>query len=358
MTEILVGTKKGLFVLEGDVESGFDVKARAFPGQAVEYAMRDPRSGRYLASVTSWFYGGRIWVADDPAGEWEEASGVALPEDGDASLARIWVIEAGEADGMLYAGGDPGVPVRERRRWAYLGAQPGAVGSPHAAGLDSGRRRALPAHDRSLARGPRPPDGRDLRRRCVALGRPRHHVAVLEQRHRARVHARGGARRARPALCPQRAPRLPRVPSASSCSSTAGSIARTTRARRWIDVGDGHGAALGLRLPDRRRSCRPRQRVRHPAHRRRGPDDAGRRRFACGRRVMPVRRGCLAATGSLRRTRTSPSCARRSTRRAQARPSSSTSGRRQAMCSAPADAGATWAPVAAHLPPVHSVRTA
>ena len=108
MTELLVGTKKGLFVLDGDVGGGFEVTARAFPGQAVEYAMRDPRSGRYLASVTSWFYGGRIWVTDDPAGEWQEAEGVALPEDGDASLARIWVIEAGEADGLLYAGGDPG----------------------------------------------------------------------------------------------------------------------------------------------------------------------------------------------------------------------------------------------------------
>ena len=100
MTEILVGTKKGLFVLEGEVESGFDVKARAFPGQAVEYAMRDPRSGRYLASVTSWFYGGRIWVTDDPVGEWQEASGIALPEEGDASLARIWVIDR---DGTVLA---------------------------------------------------------------------------------------------------------------------------------------------------------------------------------------------------------------------------------------------------------------
>ena len=45
MTEVLVGTKKGLFVLEGDVGSGFEVTARAFPGQAVEYAMRDPRNG-------------------------------------------------------------------------------------------------------------------------------------------------------------------------------------------------------------------------------------------------------------------------------------------------------------------------
>jgi photosystem II stability/assembly factor-like uncharacterized protein len=108
MTELLVGTKKGLFVLDGDVHGGFEVAARAFPGQSVEYAMRDPRSGRYLASVTSWFYGARIWVTDDPAGEWQQAEGTALPEDGEETLERIWVITPGEEDGVLYAGGDPG----------------------------------------------------------------------------------------------------------------------------------------------------------------------------------------------------------------------------------------------------------
>jgi len=108
MTELLVGTKKGLFRLEGDAPGTFEVTARAFAGQSVEYAMRDPRTGRYLASVTSWFYGPKIWVADDPAGEWEQASGVELPEGGDASLERLWVIVPGVGDGELYAGGDPG----------------------------------------------------------------------------------------------------------------------------------------------------------------------------------------------------------------------------------------------------------
>ena len=41
--------------------------------------MRDPRTGRYLASVTSWFYGPRIWVTDDPTGEWEQAEGTGCP---------------------------------------------------------------------------------------------------------------------------------------------------------------------------------------------------------------------------------------------------------------------------------------
>ena len=75
MTELLVGTKKGLFRLEGDGgPAGFEITARAFAGQSVEYAMRDARTGRYLASVTSWFYGPRIWVTDDPTGEWEQAA--------------------------------------------------------------------------------------------------------------------------------------------------------------------------------------------------------------------------------------------------------------------------------------------
>ena len=108
MTELLVGTKKGLFRLEGDAPGAFEVTARAFAGQSVEYAMRDPRTGRYLASVTSWFYGPKIWVTDDPAGEWEQAAGLELPESGDAALARLWVIVPGVRDGELYAGGDPG----------------------------------------------------------------------------------------------------------------------------------------------------------------------------------------------------------------------------------------------------------
>jgi hypothetical protein len=112
MTELLVGTKKGLFVLEGDPGGEFEVTARAFAGQPVEYAMRDRRSGRLLASVTSPFYGPKIFHADDPNGEWEQADGLALPEGGDAALERIWVIVAGEDDSTVYAGGDPGVLFR------------------------------------------------------------------------------------------------------------------------------------------------------------------------------------------------------------------------------------------------------
>jgi photosystem II stability/assembly factor-like uncharacterized protein len=114
LTELVVGTKKGLFLLEGTPEQGFEVTARAFDGEPVEYALRDQRSGRLLAAVTSAFYGPKIFTADDPDGDWEQASGIALPGNGEAALERIWVIVVGEADGVLYAGGDPGVLFESR----------------------------------------------------------------------------------------------------------------------------------------------------------------------------------------------------------------------------------------------------
>ncbi len=112
MTELLLGTKKGLFILDGVPGDAFRIVDRAFAGEPVDYTMRDPRTGRLFATVTSPFYGPKIFYRDD--GDWVQAEGVALPEDGDAALERIWVLAAGEEDGLLYAGGDPGVLFESR----------------------------------------------------------------------------------------------------------------------------------------------------------------------------------------------------------------------------------------------------
>ena len=197
------------------------------------------------------------------------------------------MIEPGEADGDALRRRRPGLPVREPRRRSHVGAQPRALGPSDAARLEPGRRRALPAHDRAVARRSRPPDGRDLRRRRLALGRPRR---------------RPGATRttaSSPSTCPRRR-RTRRSstacttsaarragPSACSCSSTAASTARTTPARRWIDVGDGTDLPSDFGFPIVVDPGRPRQRLRDPAHRRRGPDDARR----LGARLGDARRG-------------------------------------------------------------------
>src|SRR5262245_5325298 len=106
MTELLVGTKKGMFSLQGDAGGNFEIATRSFAGEAVEFATRDPRTGRYFAATTNAFYGPKLWVTDDPGGEWQEAEGLALPEGSETSLQRIWTVVPGEEDGLVYAGGD------------------------------------------------------------------------------------------------------------------------------------------------------------------------------------------------------------------------------------------------------------
>jgi photosystem II stability/assembly factor-like uncharacterized protein len=114
MTELLVSTKKGLFALAGEPGGPFEIVDRAFAGDVVEYAILDERSGRLLASATSPFYGPKVWYADDTTDGWEQADGVELPAGGESALERIWVIKTGAADGLVYAGGDPGVLFESR----------------------------------------------------------------------------------------------------------------------------------------------------------------------------------------------------------------------------------------------------
>ena len=367
MTELLVGTKKGLFRLEGDPSSGFEVTARAFAGQSVEYAMRDPRTGRYLASVTSWFYGPRIWVTDDPTGEWEQAKGTSDDSPGAEQRRPRRVQGAGAALGdrpgrggrCPLRGRRPRPALREPRRRAHLVAQPRPLGSPDAARVEPGRRRPVPPHDRHRGPATRRAARRDLRRRRLALRRRRRVLAPLERGDRAPVPTGGGARpRPRSSSTASTTSAARRSgPSGCSCSSTTASTARTTPAATWIDVGTDKGLPSDFGFPI----------VVDPAD----PDSAyvipligAEDRTTPGGtvRVWETRDAGAswspAATGSRSRTRTSRPARGVRHQRARARRSSSTSAPPRARCSAPATPARRGRRSADHLPPVYSVRTA
>lgn len=105
--ELLVGTHKGLIVMRGARGGPMDIAGREFAGQPVEYAIKDPRSGRYFASVTHGQHGAHLFYSDDPLGEWQEARGPAFPPDGDDAVKRIWIVQPGVEDGVLWAGVAP-----------------------------------------------------------------------------------------------------------------------------------------------------------------------------------------------------------------------------------------------------------
>lgn len=128
--EVLAGTRKGLFVLRGPRGGRLSIVARRFAGQPVEYALRDPRSGLYLASVTHANYGPKLFLSTDPQAEdeaWEQASGLALPEGAqegsNPALERIWIVEPGVEDGALWAGVAPAALFRSTdggRSWEIV----------------------------------------------------------------------------------------------------------------------------------------------------------------------------------------------------------------------------------------------
>jgi photosystem II stability/assembly factor-like uncharacterized protein len=123
MTELLVGTKKGLVVLQARPDGSFEMAVRAFPGEAVEFAMRDPRSGRYFAGVTNGQFGPHLFHTDDPAAPWTQAEGPAFPAYAGAAVERIWVVQPGEGDGELWCGVAPAALFRSGdggKSWALV----------------------------------------------------------------------------------------------------------------------------------------------------------------------------------------------------------------------------------------------
>jgi photosystem II stability/assembly factor-like uncharacterized protein len=105
--ELLLGTRKGLFVLHGARGESTRVAYRAFAGQTVDYACFDPRSGRYFASLTHGQFGPHLYYTDDLDAAWQEAEGLAFPVDSDAAVERIWIVEPAADDGALWAGVAP-----------------------------------------------------------------------------------------------------------------------------------------------------------------------------------------------------------------------------------------------------------
>jgi photosystem II stability/assembly factor-like uncharacterized protein len=328
VTELSVGTKKGLFMLEGGSGGEFAVSGRAFAGEPVEYALRDPRSGRLLAAVTNSFYGSKVFYADGVDGEWQQAKGIALPDGGEEALERIWVITPGEEDGLLYAGGDPGVLFTSRdggESWELNEGlwrhrveddwQPGGGGlCLHSIVPWPGEPQRLTVAVSAAGVWHTDDGGQTWRRGNSGLV-PRY---MPEE-----------ARETTTQLCVHSICRSPQQPQRFFMQFHGGVYRSDDAGESWVDIGDGLPSDFGFPLaidpadPDCAFVIPPIPIASRPA--------AG---CASTRHATVVRAGRPAATACRSRTHTSPSSARRSAATAAATSSSSTSVRRPGNCSA------------------------
>jgi len=108
---VLVGTKRGLFLLTSRDRETWDVEATTLKGQRIFYAALDQRNGqRLFAAENGDFFGTFLRYSDDFGQTWQEPEqGIQFPEGGQRKLVNIWTIVPGRANepGTVYAGVDP-----------------------------------------------------------------------------------------------------------------------------------------------------------------------------------------------------------------------------------------------------------
>jgi photosystem II stability/assembly factor-like uncharacterized protein len=103
---ILLGTKKGAFVLEGDpTRDGFTIRGPFCETMPVGHLAWDPATRALVAGAGSPWYGPTIWRSPDLGATWSQSSaGLTYGEDGPA-VTRVWNVTA--ANGAIWAGVEP-----------------------------------------------------------------------------------------------------------------------------------------------------------------------------------------------------------------------------------------------------------
>jgi hypothetical protein len=104
--QVLVGTKKGVFILEGDAERlNWSQRGPCLPGVAINHVIADPRTGLLHAAGGNRWTGLGVWTSDDRGETWALSSEGFAYEEGEPPVASVWSLGAG--DGVLYAGAEP-----------------------------------------------------------------------------------------------------------------------------------------------------------------------------------------------------------------------------------------------------------
>jgi hypothetical protein len=103
---VLLGTKKGAFILESDARrQAWQLRGPFCEHWPMNHVIADPASGTiYGAGGDSWF-GPAVWKSADLGASWTHSSeGLAYPE-GEEPVKTVWSLAA--QGGSLYAGVEP-----------------------------------------------------------------------------------------------------------------------------------------------------------------------------------------------------------------------------------------------------------
>jgi hypothetical protein len=116
-TLVMVGTRKGMWIGRSDARrETWTWDGPHFDMQDVYSCLIDTRGGTtrlYAGPASSWF-GPQVAYSDDLGGSWKSGTdgGIKFPQDTGASLERVWQLQPGAGDDVVWAGTEPGAVFR------------------------------------------------------------------------------------------------------------------------------------------------------------------------------------------------------------------------------------------------------
>jgi len=130
-TLLLVGTRKGLFVLESDpARRDWKMRGPYCEGWPIYHAVHDPESGAIYAAAASEWHGAGVWRSGDLGETWELSSeGLSYADGGELKLSKVSGLTP--AHGRLLAGAEAAGVFESRdggATWSLLSTLDGQPG--------------------------------------------------------------------------------------------------------------------------------------------------------------------------------------------------------------------------------------
>jgi photosystem II stability/assembly factor-like uncharacterized protein len=103
---LLIGTKKGLFLLESDpARSDWRLAGPYCEAWPINHAVADPASGTLFAGGGNEWFGPAVWRSEDFGASWTHSSAGLTYGEGEVPIKSVWSLGLGM--GGLYAGVEP-----------------------------------------------------------------------------------------------------------------------------------------------------------------------------------------------------------------------------------------------------------
>ena len=188
---ILLGTKKGPFILEGDaLRRSWQLRGPFCETWPINHVIADPATGTIYAGGGNEWFGAAVWKSEDLGATWTHSSEGLAYQEGEQPIKTVWSLAPWGR--MPLCRRRAGRPLPKRRWRKVMATRRRPARSPVAAAVAAGRSGADPALAGSTPAGRAADLGRHLRSRSVSYRRWRRHLGAAQPRDQGRLHA-GGA---------------------------------------------------------------------------------------------------------------------------------------------------------------------